>query len=204
MYIDKPLKEYLNDLAAKKAAPGGGSAAALAAAIGTSLMAMVANFTIGKPKYRDVESKVSEILDKVRQYDKELRAIIDEDIEAYEKMSAGLKGCAGDEAASDELYKGAIEPPFMVCEITHNCLKLCKDLAKMGNANLITDTAIAAVMLEGAFFSARFNVYINLGHVKDMDYIGKVHKVLHPLEDVMPKLKEDVLEMCEDRLGHLS
>ncbi|MBU0881617.1 MAG: cyclodeaminase/cyclohydrolase family protein, partial [Candidatus Omnitrophica bacterium] len=46
MYIDKTLKEYFDDLAAKKAAPGGGSASAAVAATGTSLMSMVANFTI--------------------------------------------------------------------------------------------------------------------------------------------------------------
>lgn len=198
MYINNPLKEYLDDLASKKAAPGGGSAAALAAAVGTSLMSMVANFTIGSPKYKAVEKKAADILEKVRKYDGELREIIDEDVAAFEKMSKGLKACGDDEAARDELYKGAIEPPFLVCEIAHHCLLLCRELAAIGNRNLITDVAIAAIMLEGAFFAAKFNVYVNLECVKDIDYIGKLHKVLHPLEGRMPKLKEEILEMCED------
>lgn len=204
MYINNPLKEYLDDLASKKPAPGGGSAAALAAAVGTSLMSMVANFTIGKPKYKAVEKKVSDILEKVRQYDKELREIIDEDVVAFEKMSKGLKACGDDTAAKDELYKDAIEPPFLVCELAHHCLVLCKELAAIGNKNLITDVAIAAIMLEGAFFAAKFNVYINLECIKDMDYIGKVHKVIHPLEDQMPKLKEDILEMCEEVIDEIT
>jgi len=198
MYIEGTIKSYLDDLAAKKPAPGGGSAAALAAAIATSLMSMVANYTIGKPKYKDVEAKVSDILAKVQAYDKELRELIDEDVAAYEKMAKGLKECGDDTARKDELYKDAIEPPFLVCEITHHCLLLCKELAQCGNTNLITDTAIAAIMLEGAFFSAKFNVYINLECIKDLDYIGKVHKVLHPLEEEMPKLKEEAIELCEE------
>jgi len=198
MYIDRPLKEYLDDLAARKPAPGGGSAAALAASVGTSLMSMVANYTIGKPKYKDVEARVADILLKVQKFDEELRALIDGDVAAYRKLSDGLKAAGQDEAKKDELYKAAIEPPFSVCEITAKCLALCKELAALGNKNLITDTAIAAIMLESAFFSAKYNVYINLECINDMDYIGKIHHVLAPLEEKMPDLKEEILEMCED------
>ena len=75
-----------------------------------------------------------------------------------------------------------------------------KELAEAGNKNLITDIAIAAVLLEGAFLSAKYNVYINLGCMKDTDYIGKVHHVLAPLEGQMPKLKEEIVEVCEDAI----
>ena len=71
-------------------------------------------------------------------------------------------------------------------------------MAKYGNKNLVTDTAIAVILLEGAFFSAKFNVYINLKYIKDMDFIGGIHKILQPLEEELPKLKEEILEKCED------
>ena len=45
MYNERPLHEYLNDLAARSPAPGGGSASALVGAIGVALMSMVANYT---------------------------------------------------------------------------------------------------------------------------------------------------------------
>jgi formiminotetrahydrofolate cyclodeaminase len=198
MYADRPMREYLADLGAKMAAPGGGSAAALAAAIGANLMSMVANFTIGKPAYRQAEAKVTAILEKTRKYADQLLGLVDADVEAFEKLSAGLKARGLDETAADELYKAAIEPPFLVCEIAHNCLAMCDELASLGNTGLVTDTAIAAIMLEGAFMSAKFNVYINLERVKDTDYIAKIHRVLHPLEDAMPKLREEVVEKCED------
>ena len=56
-------------------------------------------------------------------------------------------------------------PPYEVCKISADCLKLCDELVICGNKNLITDTAIAAICLEGAFFSAKFNVYINLKYI---------------------------------------
>lgn len=198
MYDNGPIKEYLRDLSAKLPAPGGGSAAALSAAIGASLMCMVANYTAGNPKYKNVESKASDILSKAGKFRDLLEALVDADAEAYKKLSKMIKEHAKDAAGLDEAYKEALKPPFEICKIASQSLKLCGELVKIGNKNLITDTAIAAILLEGAFFSAKFNVYINLKYIKDIDYVGGVHKVLAPLEEEMPKLKEDILEECED------
>ena len=198
MYNDRPLREYLNDLAAKSPAPGGGSAAALSAAIGASLMSMVANYTIGNAKYKDSEAKVSEILKKSEKCRTEFQTLIDKDVEAYEKLAAGIKDVGKDSPALEKLYKEALKPPFDICMITSHALRLCKDLAACGNKNLITDTAIAAILLEGAFFAAKYNVYVNLKYIKDIDFVGEIHKTLSPLEDSMPALKEEILEMCED------
>ena len=198
MYLDKPLREYLDDLAARKAAPGGGSAAALAAASGVALMSMVANFTIGNKKYKGVEEKMADLLIKLEKARGELQLLIDKDVEAYDKVAKSLKEGVKDAGRTDELYKEAAQPPFEICKLSGECLKLCKILAKFGNTNLATDTAIAAIMLEGAFFSAKFNVYGNMKYIKDLAFIEKVHKELSPLEESLPKLKEEILEICED------
>lgn len=201
MYIDRSLREYLDDLAARIPAPGGGSAAALIAAAGVSLMSMAANYTAGNPKYKDSEAVIGEMLHKLEVHGLALRGFIDKDVEAY----AGLRNILKDKTVSPEVldsaYKESLEPPFGVCKITAECLKLCAELAGRGNPNLITDTAIAAIFLEGAFFSAKFNVYLNMKHIRDMDFIGALHGVLAPLEEEMPRLKEEILEMCEDVIG---
>ena len=198
MYNERPLCDYLNDLSARKPAPGGGSAAALSAAIGASLMSMVANYTVGNPKYKENEEKIGDILKKSEKYRSQLQALVDRDVEAYDKLSAGMKKIVKDSPEADKLYKEAMKPPFEICKIASEALKLCEDLAKYGNKNLITDTAIAAILLEGAFFSAKFNVYINLKYIKDIDFVGEIHKVLAPMEESIPVLKEEILEMCED------
>ena len=54
MHINEPLKKYIDELAAKQPTPGGGSAAALAGAMGSALLEMVCNFTIGNKKYKDI------------------------------------------------------------------------------------------------------------------------------------------------------
>lgn len=188
MYIKESIEAYLNDLSARKSAPGGGSAAALNAAIGAALMSMAANYTDGAER----------ILKKTEEARKRLQVLIDADIEAYGKLSKVLKESGKEAAKLDEAYKEAAKPPYEVCKISAECLKLCEELAERGNKNLITDVAIAAICLEGAFFAAKYNVYINLKYIRDMDFVGEMHKTLQPLEEELPKLKEEILERCEE------
>ena len=187
MYIKESVETYLNDLAARRPSPGGGSVAALNAAIGAGLMSMVANYTDG----------AQGILKKTEDARIRLQVLVDADIEAYRKLSKAMKECK-DPAKLEASYKEAAKPPYEVCKISAECLKLCEELAQRGNKNLITDVAIAAICLEGAFFAAKYNVYINLKYIKDMDFIGEMHKVLQPLEEELPKLKEEILERCEE------
>ena len=196
MYLEGSIENYLNDLAARKPAPGGGSAAALQAAAGVALMAMVANYTIGNPKYKEHEARARELLKKCEEARRNLQVLVDEDVAAYTRLSEALK--AGDKSKLDVSYKEALIPPYEICWTSANCMKLCAELVEFGNKNLITDTAIAAIFLEGAFFAAKYNVYVNLKYIKDMDFIGSIHNMLQPLEEKMPKLKEEILEKCEE------
>jgi len=198
MYINRNISEYLDDLAAKKPAPGGGSAAALSASIGAALMSMVANYTIGNSKYKGSEEKAADILIKSEKARREFQELIDLDVEAYTKLSKAMKEYKSNPDSLEKAYVEAMTPPFEIAKLAGECMKLCMELAECGNKNLITDTAIAAMLLEGAFFSAKFNVYVNLKYIKDMDYVGSIHNVLSPLEEMIPRLKEDILELCED------
>lgn len=195
MYLDSPLSQYLKDLAARKPAPGGGSAAALTAATGAALMSMVANYTVGNPKYKDVENRAADILLKSENLRQELEGLIDADVEAYGKLSVAMKKKTGE---LEDAYREAVRPPYEVCRISAEAMKLCVELAEIGNRNLATDTAIAAILFDSAFFCAKFNVYINLKYMKDTGYIENVHKLLTGIERSIPEQKELILEKCEE------
>src|SRR3990167_6056509 len=137
MYIDKPLGEYLDDLAARKPAPGGGSAAALAASIGAALLAMVLNYTAGNEKYRQVQEKAAAILARIEDFRKELQRLIDEDASVYNKLSKAMKEKKKDPAVLERMHKEAADVPFEICRISSEGLKLCDDVADWGNKNLI-------------------------------------------------------------------
>ncbi|MBN1913569.1 MAG: cyclodeaminase/cyclohydrolase family protein [Candidatus Omnitrophica bacterium] len=151
MYRNASLKKYLDDLADKLAAPGGGSAAALAGALGVSLISMVINFTIGKPKYSRYEKKLKGILEESESLRKELLRLVDLDVIAYRSKD----------------IRQAMDVPFVICKLCFKAIKLCPPLIKIGNINLISDVAVAAVLLESAFAAAHFNVEINLRCLRD-------------------------------------
>ena len=51
---DTSIQKFLDELASKKATPGGGSAAAIMGAQSAALTGMVCQLTIGKPKYAPI------------------------------------------------------------------------------------------------------------------------------------------------------
>ena len=61
VYSELPVSEFTISLSSKDPVPGGGGAAALTGALGAALGGMVANLTIGKPKYADVEDEIQEM-----------------------------------------------------------------------------------------------------------------------------------------------
>jgi methenyltetrahydrofolate cyclohydrolase len=183
MYADKSLKKYLNDLAARLPAPGGGSAAALNAALGASLVSMVVNFTIGKPKYSKYEAELKEILDESEKLRNKFLDLVDLDVAAYKSKD----------------LRNALDIPFMLCRLCFEAIKLCPPLVKKGNVNLASDVAVAAIMLEAAFTSAYFNVEINLKLLADKKLARAVRKELERKEKIIKKIRQDM----EEKVGKI-
>lgn len=162
MYRNESIKKYLDDLAAKLPAPGGGSAAAMNAALGAALISMVVNFTLGKPKYAKYENELKQILDNAEKLRGEFLNLVDLDVRAYKSGN----------------YRDALDVPFMLARLSFEAIKFCPPLIKKGNVRLISDVAVAAIMLESAFASAVFNVEINLQSIPDKELGRKIRKEL--------------------------
>ncbi|MGA2774548.1 MAG: cyclodeaminase/cyclohydrolase family protein [Candidatus Omnitrophota bacterium] len=161
-YKNETLRKYLDDLAAKLPAPGGGSALAMNAALGASLITMVINFTLGKPKYAKYETELKKDLIKSEKLRDEFLHLVDLDIAAYNSKDA----------------RKALNVPFMVSRLCFEGIKLCPELVKKGNVNLISDVVVAAILLESAFVSAYFNVEINLKILEDKELSRTIRKEL--------------------------
>jgi formiminotetrahydrofolate cyclodeaminase len=173
MYKDSSLKKYLDDLAAKLPAPGGGSAAALNAALGASLISMVVNFTLGKSKYAQYEKELKEILRESETLRNEFLNLIDLDVVAYKSKN----------------IRDALDVPFMVARLCFEAAKLCPPLLKKGNVNLISDVAVAAILLESGFASAYFNVGINLKCLGDKKLSRAIRKELTRKEKMIKRIR---------------
>jgi len=172
-YKESTLTKYLDDLAAKLSAPGGGSAAALTAAMGTALISMVVNFTLGKPKYAQYENELKATLERSERLREEFLNLVDLDVNAYKSKN----------------IRDALDVPFMVCRLCFEGIKLCPDLIRKGNVNLISDVAVAAILLESAFTSADFNVEINLKSLADDKLANDIRKELTDKKKMIKKIR---------------
>lgn len=173
MYRDKPLTQYIDDLAAKLPAPGGGSAAALTASCGAALISMVVNFTLGKPRYAEYENELKIILENSEKLRHEFLNLLDLDIAAYKSKD----------------IRDALRVPVMVCNLCFEGIRLCPPLVSKGNVNLISDVAVAAILLESAFRSAYVNVEINLKSLGDKGFADAMRKDLSGKEEGLRKIK---------------
>ena len=79
MYIDQPLRYFLDRLASKSPEPGGGSVAALTGALAAALVSMVSNLTIDKDKYHDVQLQIRTVLDRSEKVRTEIQDLIQKD-----------------------------------------------------------------------------------------------------------------------------
>lgn len=200
MYANNTLKVYLDDLAAKKPAPGGGSAAALAGALGCALLSMVCNFTIGKTQYKNVEKEIRKILSQSERLRKRLLSLVDLDAEAYAQVLKSRKpagsAClpAGRVLPSDrQSRKGspaiyqkniirATKVPLEVCSLSAAAYKLCPYLRKKANKYLASDVYVARELLKSCFKSGEFNVIINFPQIKDKRFISQTKRIIRALK----------------------
>lgn len=183
MYRDETLKKYLDDLAAKLPAPGGGSAAALNAALGVSLISMVVNFTLGKPKYAQYEEELKLLLEKSERLRGEFLKLVDLDVTAYQSKD----------------MKESLNVPLLVCRLCHEAIELCPGLITKGNTNLTSDVACAVILLEAAFAAAAFNVEINLKIIGDKELAGSLRKELTQKEESIKKIRLET----EEKVGKI-
>ncbi len=158
MYANKCLRKYLDDLAAKKPAPGGGSAAALVGALACALLSMVANFTVGKEKYKKYEKEIKNALQKSERIRKRLLQLVDLDVEAYMCV---VEARDKSEKHKKIAFKKAACVPTEIARLCYEAINLCPILAEKGNKNLVSDVSVAAEFLLAAFKSALINVEIN-------------------------------------------
>lgn len=207
MYAEGKFREYLDDLAARKPAPGGGSAAAAAGALGVGLLSMVANFTTGREKYKNVEAEIRNVLYSSEKLRGELQKLIDEDIVAYQKVSSAYKmpkETEEDKKARTEAIqialKDAMAVPLAACRNLFEATKLCRPLLEKGNQNLVSDVGVAAELIASAFESALLNVEINLSAIKDRDFADEISKELSAKGKQIQIIRENIVKQVKEKI----
>jgi glutamate formiminotransferase/formiminotetrahydrofolate cyclodeaminase len=199
------LKSFVDSVAASTPAPGGGSVSAAAGSLAGALSAMVCRLTMGKKKYEGVADRVSEILKECDSLRDELNDLVVKDAAAFDDVMAAMKMPRGEEALDqarvEAMQKATIratEIPLSVMMKSLQALKLCKEIAEIGNVNSVSDAGVGALMAHAGVQGAWYNVKINLPGIEDKstsDRIGAdADKTLKKADELAKQAREIVVE----------
>ena len=198
MYINEPIKKYIEDLSARIPAPGGGSATGACGAIGIALLEMVCNFTIGKEKYKNVEEDIKKNLASLERIKKDFTSIIDEDVKIYSKINNAFK--SKDKKLIDKALKEGYDISLKMCQLSKDGLEIALELSEKSNPNLITDVGCAAEFLNASFASGVFNADINLKGIEDKVFKKKEEHILDSLKKEIEVLYRDTITKTKERM----
>jgi methenyltetrahydrofolate cyclohydrolase len=176
-FRDLPLAAFADRLASSDPVPGGGSASAVAAALGASLVAMVAELTQGRPKYADHAALAQAVGPSARALANALFDLADADAQAYAACAFALKlpreSFADKEARDRQIRETAVvaaEVPLRTVERCLDVLRLAELLAGRSNRNASSDLRVASLLVEAAADGAAANVLVNLPLVGPGDW----------------------------------
>ena len=198
------IAEFLEKIASSAPVPGGGSVAALAAALAASLAEMVANLTIGKEGFEDVDREMQAIAKKTRNYRDKLVQDIDKDADSYKAVvtAYGMAKTTDEEklrrtTAIQEALKQATLVPLKVAGDAADLLELAASAAQKGNKNAITDAAVGVMMARTAVLAALYNVKINLNSIQDTAFVDSISKEVNALEEKILQREKELLAEIE-------
>lgn len=198
MYRKRSLQKYIDSLAGPKSVPGGGSASALCGALGTALLEMVCNFTVGKIAYKNVEDDVKKALALLKRLRKEFIALVDKDALVYLGICRAFK--SGNKKKIDKSLKGGYYVSEKMCEMCVSAMRIAKEVSQKGNVNLITDVGCGAELLAASFNAGIFNSEVNLKGLEDGAFIKSKKSYMAQLKKEIGILYKNTVSETEKTL----
>lgn len=163
---------FADELAARVPVPGGGAASAYVGALAAALASMVGNFTVGKPRYADVEKDVRAMLARAARLRDELMRLAADDARAYGLVSDAYALPKEDPvrpaAIEDALHEAAL-PPYRTVVACARTIALLEEMGQKGSRMLLSDVACGAHIARAAMESASVSVYVNTSSMADRD-----------------------------------
>lgn len=205
--LDTTCEKFLEELASKQPTPGGGAASALCGATAAALTAMLGNLTAGKAGSEANDKMALEIIIAADKLRLELAQLADDDaavfnkfMEAYKMPKATDTEKAMRTAAIGQAAIAAAEVPMQIANKSLEVLKLVRKLIVFGNPNAISDGTVSALMARAALRSALYNVKINLGLIKDDEYVAAARAKMQQMEAKAMEIEAFVLARTDEVL----
>ena len=176
MVEQKTIEGFLEVLSSKEPIPGGGGASALAGALGNALGQMVANLTIGKKKYADVEAEIKELLGRMQKLQAAFVTLADRDAQVFAPLAQcySLPSLTEEEKAYKEkvMEERLLDASFVPLEIMEHAvamLGILEILGDKGSRLAVSDVGVGVQFIRASLLGAVMNVYINTKSMKNRE-----------------------------------
>lgn len=169
---EQTIGDWLDALGSAAPAPGGGAAAAMLVATSAALVEMVANLTIGRPRYAEHEPTMIVARDKAVQIRTSALRAADDDERAFAAVAAAYKISKDDpdrSAAIQRTTAEAARPPLRTAALAARVIALAEGIHEGANVNVLSDVAVAASSARAGLESAAINVEVNLAALHDRE-----------------------------------
>lgn len=207
MTKEQQIQDFLDQLASSSSTPGGGGAAAIMGAMGAALVSMVCNLTIGKPKYAEYENELKAVLEQSEDLRARLTDMIQADVDVFNRVMAsyGLPKSTDEEKAArggeiQEALKAATDVPLACAKASAEVIVLSRAVAEKGNLNVISDAGVAVLCGFAALKAAALNVKINIGGIKDPEFVSSRRQQLFEVLDGCGWNTDEIYQIVERKL----
>ncbi|MDR0939893.1 MAG: cyclodeaminase/cyclohydrolase family protein [Mediterranea sp.] len=207
MLADLTVKDFLAKTAGNEPVPGGGSVSALNGAVAAALGQMVANLTISRKKYADVEEEMRGIASTLEQARDRLTRLIDKDSDAYNEVFEAYKlpketdeQKAARAGVIQEATKRAALVPLEVAEVVAGIMPSIEQVELKGNQNAVTDAGVAMMTARTAVLGALLNVRVNLSGIDDAAFVENLEVRIEELARKVIDLEEKVITEINNKL----
>ncbi len=202
-FSDYTIDEFLNALSAKDAVPGGGGASALVGALGAALGCMVGNLTVGKAKYKDVETDMYLLMHEAEQIQKELEDLIQKDADGFAPLAKAYAMDKSDpdyDTVMEECLKTAAETPLDIMRLCCRMIELHKQFAEKGSIMAVSDAGTGVALCWAAMYGGALNVLVNTRLMKDRNYAQKLNAEVRRMMHTYRKVADTTYDFVYEKL----
>ena len=207
MVEQKTIEGFLEVLSSKEPVPGGGGASALAGALGNALGQMVANLTIGKKKYADVEAEIKELLGRMQKLQAAFVTLADRDAQVFAPLAQcySLPSLTEEEKAYKEkvMEERLLDASFVPLEIMEHAvamLGILEILGDKGSRLAVSDVGVGVQFIRASLLGAVMNVYINTKSMKNREYAEELNKKCDEMLAVYTVKADEIFQNVLGRL----
>jgi glutamate formiminotransferase / formiminotetrahydrofolate cyclodeaminase len=200
---DQSLSTFSDEVASKKAVPGGGSVSAYMGSLGAGLVTMVARLTLGRKEPPKDPERLESIVHRSEELRQRLLKLVVDDSQAFDEVMKSFKVPKEQgeirKKAIQEATVRATEVPLSTMEQATQVLHLAAEIAEHGSVNALSDVSTASAAARAAVEGAASNVSINLASIEDKGYVEKTQRRAAELQNEAKSVDERVREIVRGR-----